>query len=333
MSVDPQLPDDLTDAAQTPARAVRAVRAMDPDALMDAWSGIALRAGALLRDAVGPDFQARVDKLDEQLRELVSCEPDRSLLWLVHHNTNDSHNYSVLHALLVAAVCELAADRLDGLSDDMKPSLRRAALTMNLSIMRLQDTLAQQPDMLSDEQRGLLQGHGLRSAAALREIGVNDALWLAAVEHHHGAPAGPLDALAPGMQLARLVQQADIFAARLSPRKARRALSANDAAKGVYFDERKSPDECGAAVIKAVGMYAPGSFVLLRNGEVAVVVRRGERANQPLVASVATVQNMAFSSPQRRDGSVPVHAVVAGLPPHQMRVRVPLAKLLRLAAG
>lgn len=330
MSVHYDPTDDLSDEVQAPTRPVRA---MDADALMDVWSGIALRAGALLRDPAGPDFQARLLKLDEQVHDITVAEPDRSLLWLVHHNTSDSRNYSVLHALLVAVVCELAADCLDGLPDDLKPSLRRAALTMNLGVMRLQDELAQQPGVLSDEQRGALQDHGLRAAEALRESSVADALWLGAVEHHHDAPAGPLDALPPAMQLARLVQQADIFAARLSPRKARRALSANDAAKGIYFDERKSPDECGAAVIKAVGLYAPGSFVLLRNGEMAVVVRRGERANQPLVVSVATVQNMPFSQPQRRDGSLPVHAVVAGLPPHQMRVRVPLGKLLRLAAA
>ena len=330
MSVLDDPTDDLSDEAQAPARPACA---MDADALMDAWSGIAMRAGTLLREPVGADFQARVLKLDEQVHEITVAEPDRSLLWLVHHNTIDSRNYSVLHALLVAVVCELAADCLDGLPDDVKPSLRRAALTMNLGVMRLQDELAQQAGVLSDEQRGALQNHGLRAAEALRESSVSDSLWLDAVEHHHDAPAGPLAGMPPAMQLARLVQQADIFAARLSPRKARRALSANDAAKGVYFDERKSPDECGAAVIKAVGLYAPGSFVLLRNGEMAVVVRRGERANQPLVASVATVQNMPFSQPQRRDGSLPVHAVVAGLPPHQMRVRVPLGKLLRLAAA
>jgi HD-GYP domain-containing protein (c-di-GMP phosphodiesterase class II) len=304
---------------------------MPPDALMDAWSGVALRAGAMLRDAASPDLESRIHRIEGQVRELTACEPDGSLLWLVHHNASEPHNYSVLHALLVAVVCDLAADCLGGVSAEMRLSMRRAALTMNLCITRLQDELTQQPSLLTTEQREAIQGHGARAAARLRDSGVIDALWLEAVEHHHDAPAGALSALPPGVQLARLIQQADIFAARLSPRRARKALAANDAAKGVYFDERKAPDEAGAAVIKAVGMYLPGSYVRLRNGDVAVVVRRGELANQPVVASVATAQGMPFSHPQRRDARLPEHAVSAGLPPHEMRVRVTLAQLLRLS--
>lgn len=303
---------------------------MSPDALMDAWSGIALRAGALLRDEAAPDLKPRIHRLDEQVHELALSEPDASLLWLVQHNTTEPHNYSVLHSLLVAVVCELAADCLGDVTPQMRLSLRRAALTMNLCITRLQDELAQQHSPPTDEQRDALDGHGSRAAAQLRDAGIDDGLWLEAVEHHHAAPPGPLASLAQGLQLARLIQQADIYAARLSPRRARRALAANDAAKGVYFDERKAPDEAGAAVIKAVGLYLPGSCVCLRNGDVAVVVRRGELANQPVVASVATRQGMPFSHPQRRCGGLPEHDVVAGLLPHQLRVRVALSQLLRL---
>lgn len=305
---------------------------MRPDALMDAWSGVALRAGAMLRDPASPEIEARIQRLDSQLCELVLDEPDGSLLWLVQHNTSEPQNYSVLHALLVAVVCDLAAGFAGIVSAETRASMRQAALTMNLCITRLQDELVQQQSPLAPEQREAIEGHGARAAASLRESGISDALWLDAVTHHHDAPSGALAGLPPAMQLARLIQQADIFAARLSPRRVRSALAANDAARGVYFDERKAPDEAGAAVIKAVGVYVPGSFVRLRNGDVAVVVQRGELASQPLVASVATAQGMPFSHPQRRDARLPEHAVVTGLPPHEMRVRVALAPLLRLAS-
>lgn len=305
-------------------------RTLTPDLLIEAWSGIALRTGALLRDTWSADTEARLRRIDAELIELVASEPNGSLLWLVHHNIGEPQNYSVLHSLLVAVVCELAADYLGPVSADIRASTRLAALTMNLTITRLQDELVRQTTPLTDEQRDALRDHGAQAAALLAESGVGDPLWLEALEHHHNAPPGALAGLAPEMQIARLIQQADVFAARLSPRAVRTALAANDAAKGIYFDERKTPDEAGGAIIKAVGIDVPGSPVLLRNGEVAVVVRRGQLANQPVVACIATAQGMPVSMPQLRDCRQPEHAVVSGLPPHRLRVRVVLGQLLRL---
>lgn len=304
---------------------------MTAEALIEAWAGLAIRANVLLRDPGAPDIEPRLRKLDTELCELLSGEPNGSLLWLVHHNTQQPKHYSVLHALLVAAVCDMTADCLPDVTTEMRTATRLAALTMNLGITRLQDELVRQLTPPTDEQREALRDHGERAAALLHDGGVTDALWLTAVEQHHSAPSDALAELAPALRVARLVQQADIFAARLSPREVRHALAANDAAKGIYFNEQKTPDDTGAAIIKAVGIYLPGSAVLLRSGEVAVVVRRGLLANQPLVASITNRQGMPVSAPQLRDSREPDNAVVSGLPPHQLRVRVVLRQVLRLA--
>lgn len=310
--------------------ATPAQRALTPDRLMDAWSAVMVRAGVLLREEWRPGSVARLRQLDTEVCELLASEPDGSLLWLVHHNTSEPQNYSVLHALLVSTVCQLASAHLTHTSAALCASARLAALTMNLAITRLQDELVRQQTPVTAEQRAALRDHGARAAASLRDSGVSDPLWLGAVEHHHSAPAGALESLDPMMQIARLLQKADIFAARLSPRGVRHALAANDAAKGIFLNEQKAPDETGSAIIKAVGIYVPGSSVLLRSGEVAVVVRRGLLANQPLVASITNPQGMPLSRPQLRDCRQSAHAVASGLPPHQRRVRVALGPLLRL---
>ena len=41
-----------------------------------------------------------------------------------------------------------------------------------------------------------------------------------------------------------------------------------------------------SAMAQAVGFYPPGSYVQLLNGETAVSVQRGERANTPWVVSI-----------------------------------------------
>ena len=304
---------------------------MAVDALMEAWANLAGRANVLLHDPSAPDIEPRLRKLDAELCELLTNEPNGSLLWLVHHNTREPKHYSALHALLVVVVCEMTADYLPNLSAEMRTATRLAALTMNLGITRLQDDLVQQQTPPTDEQRDLLRDHGARAAALLRDGGVSDALWLTAVEQHHSAPSGALAELTSALRMARLIQQADVFAARLSPREVRHALAANDAAKGIYFNDQKAPDEAGAAIIKAVGIYVPGSAVLLRSGEIAVVVRRGLLANQPLAAAITNRQGMPVSPPQLRDCRQPENAVVSGLPPHQLRVRVVVGQVLRLA--
>lgn len=325
----PSLESEVVDA--TPGLPTPAKRVSTPDMLMDAWSAVSVSACVLLRDAWNADSIVRLRQLDADVCELLASEPDGSLLWLVHHNTSEPQNYSAQHALLVATVCELASAYLPHMSADMRASARLAALTMNLSITRLQDELVRQQTPVTEEQRTALSDHGIRAAASLRDSGVDDPLWLGAVEHHHSAPAGALESLEPMMQIARLIQKADVFAARLSPRVLRHALAANDAAKGIFLNEQKAPDEVGGAIIKAVGIYMPGSSVLLRSGEIAVVVRRGLLANQPLAASITNPQGMPLSHPQLRDCQQSAHAVVSGLPPHQRRVRVALGRLLRLA--
>jgi hypothetical protein len=116
----------------------------------------------------------------------------------------------------------------------------------------------------------------------------------------------------------------------MSPRRQRAALSGTDAARAAYLDERRQADEAGTAIVKATGIYPPGSFVRLASGEVAVVLRRGRRANQPWVASVLGRSGLPLGEPALRDSQLARHAVVAGVAPQDMRLRLNLPRLLRL---
>ncbi len=322
-----QIAQAQPDAAEMPqAAGLGAKKLTDPIA---DWNSLMLRASALLRDPPQADFAARVAKLDRDALELLDADPDAALLMLIHSTTSDVHQYSVTHALLVYAVCELAARHLSWPAD-WRPTLRRAALTMNISMTTLQDQLALQDSGVTPRQREVIDGHALRSAAQMRELGVTDELWLHAVEHHHASQPGPLAELPAMLQLARLIQRADIFAARLSPRKLRQAMAATAAAKAAYLDENQQADEAGAAIIKALGIYPPGSCVRLASNEVGVVLRRGRRANEPLVASVVSRVGTPLGEPAIRDTRVKPHEIVGGVAPHDVKVRLNLAKLMQL---
>ena len=92
---------------------------------------------------------------------------------------------------------------------------------------------------------------------------------------HHDAEPGPLAGRSPGEALARAAAGGPTRRA-VSPCRSRGALSGGGQ-RGVYFDETGQPDEAGAALIKAVGLYPPGSIVRLANGEVGVVAKRGSQ--------------------------------------------------------
>lgn len=296
-----------------------------------AWANLQMHGVVLLQVPAPHDFVARLERFQAELLELVEADADLALLLLVQATSSDAHHYSVTHGLLVAVLCELAARQLPDFEAPVRRSLRCAALTMNMAMTALQDQLALQEGPPSAQQRELIEDHAARAVTALRASGVTDELWLQAVEHHHGTAAGPLSGQPTGLRLARLLQRADIFSARLSMRRARPALAASAALKAAYLDEHQQVDEAGTAIIQATGIYPPGSFVKLSSGELAVVLRRGAHAKAPRVASVVSKSGTPLAEPVLRDTRLRPHDVTGGVAPHDVKVRLNLEKLLRLA--
>lgn len=305
-----------------------APRLRDPIAT---WGGLHTRASVLLHETPGGDFAPRVAALQADALDALDRDTDLALLILIQGTASESRNYSVGHALLVAAVCELAARHLVAWPTAWREPLRCAALTMNIAMTTLQDTLALQETPPTPAQRALIDSHAALAAQRLRDCGVGDALWLAAVAQHHATRTGRLAELPEAAQLARLIQRADVFAARLSRRRTRGALSGIAAAKATFLDENRQSDEAGAAIVKATGIYPPGSYVRLANGEIAVVLRRGRLANEPVVASVMNAAGLPLGEPARRDTRSARHAVAAGVAPQDVRLRLNLERLLSLA--
>jgi HD-GYP domain-containing protein (c-di-GMP phosphodiesterase class II) len=305
-----------------------AAAAVDP---VTAWANLQMRGRALLQTPAPADFLSRLEKFQAEVLALTDADADLALLLLVQATSSDAHHYSVTHGLLVAVLCELAARQLPAFTPELRHSLRCAALTMNIAMTALQDQLALQEEPPAPQQRALIDGHAHRAAACLREAGVRDALWLEAVANHHTTTPGPLAGQSAGLQLARLLQRADIFSARLSMRRARPALAASAAIRAAYLDEHQQADEAGKALIQATGIYPPGSFVRLSSGELAVVLRHGAHAKAPKVASVVSKSGTPLVEPTLRDTRLAPHDVTGGVAPQEVKVRLNMERLLALA--
>ena len=107
-------------------------------------------------------------------------------------------------------------------------------------------------------------------------------------------------------------------------------MTATAAAKSAYLDENQQPDEAGAAIIKAVGIYPPGSFVRLASEEVAIVLKRGLRASIPVVACVVGINGIPLSKPVVRDTRHKVYEITASAAAHEVKVRLSVENLLQL---
>lgn len=286
---------------------------------------------ALLLREPGPEpgWMPRMEAFAEQVRQLLGRDADSLLFLLVQHATCKTDEYSSHHAFLCAAVVELCAGQL-GWSAGERHSLMLAALTMNLSMTSLQNTLAVQEGPPTAEQRRRIDEHPARSAALLRAAGVEDALWLEVIALHHGETHSgvPLAGLGTEQRLARMLRRADVFTAKISPRKRRTGLPAPLAARDACLGPDGRPDEVGAAMIKALGIYPPGSYVRLASGELALVMRRGPRADQPRVASIAGRDGQPLGVPALRDTADSRYEVKASVRTNEVRVRVAHAQLL-----
>jgi ribosomal protein S16 len=161
-------------------------------------------------------------------------------------------------------------------------------------------------------------------------MGIRDPCWLEAVRSHHDKTPGPLAGRTEGQRMAHLIQRADIFAARLAPRAFRLADSPASAMHACYFDENRQIDEAGAALIKAVGIYSPGSFVRLTTDEVAVVIKRGANTSTPRVAILINRSGMPNGELTVRDTSKREYRIVAGVPHRDVKVQINLERLLAL---
>ncbi|HEY9109704.1 MAG TPA: hypothetical protein VIN58_23770 [Roseateles sp.] len=295
----------------------------------EAWSDLLLHAHTLLREAEPADFAGRVAQIRDAALKRLHAHPDATLMLLVFESSQEFEDYSTRHALLTLLLCDLVAQQLQ-LAAPLRDALQNAALTMNYGAGPAHDRLAAQVDRASPVQRQAVAAHGERAAQRLAQLGIADEVWLTAVRLHHEAGPGPLAARGDGEKLARLLRRIDLFGARLSPRRSRQALSGAAAARAVFLDELGQPDEAGAALIKAVGLYPPGTLVRLANGEVGMVFKRGFSANEPLVAALLGKSGSPLSQPVPRDTRLASQAITASLAPAELKFRVNLDALLRL---
>jgi HD-GYP domain-containing protein (c-di-GMP phosphodiesterase class II) len=233
-----------------------------------------------------------------------SCEQDldASLGILSMHK---DYKYPIIHAVHTALVCKTILQSLGWSSEEQLMPVA-AALTMNISMIDLQENLYFQYEPLSEQQKEEIRSHPERSVAILEKCAVMDEVWLNAILQHHemmdasGYPRGLKgdDIAMP----ARIISIGDIYCAQVSARAYRESIHPSVALRRLLVDKKQYLDESILQIfIKKLGLYPPGSFVVLKNGEIAVVTHVGKDARYPVLRSILKANGRPFATPVIRD--------------------------------
>jgi HD-GYP domain-containing protein (c-di-GMP phosphodiesterase class II) len=279
---------------------------------------------ALSLPAPAAEYEGLVRSVAASIRESCALDAEAAL---AHIMIAAVHRYSLRHTSNVAILTSLLLSRLNHDAANSESTVA-AALTMNLSILDLQDTLVRQQEPLTSEQRTALRLHAAESAKVLRSHAIQDPTWLNAVEQHHeardgsGYPAGLKEAAIS--REAQIVSVADRYCSLVSQRTYRPALSARRAIKELH-ERAGGAIEPGliGALIATVGLFPPGAYVRLANGETAIVVRRLLDPKHPVVYALHQDTTAPYESPKKRlTASHRDYEIVSDVKPEAVRVKI-----------
>ena len=260
--------------------------------------------------SVEPDFSGRVNAVAKNIQKACEIDYEACLGWIF---LAGDMRYVIGHPIHTAILCELVAKHL-AWTEDERLALLNAALTMNIAQLLIQDKLYHHPQKLDLKQRAQVNEHCALGIEMLTKYAVTDPVWRNAVLQHHERLDGrgyPQELAGEAItREARLLAVADVYAALVTEHTHRRAFTANAALKEIYLQRGKQLDsQMTDTLIKVVGIFPPGCYVRLANGEVAVVARQGPTPTAPIVYSFVNPRGQSINVYSKRECTQEMFAI------------------------
>jgi len=301
--------------------------------LLALWSDLESGLGVILGSPDSTqEFAHRVVQYDRWMQGLLQRDPDVGLYLLFQLAANSPVGYSASHSLVCAVLCHLIALELNIVPQE-RNSLVHAALTMNIAMTAMQDVLATQVEKPTAQQQDMIKAHSVRSSLMLANLGVTNGQWLDIVANHHDDVVERADfhTAPPSTRLTRILKVVDRYAAMISPRMSRAGRTATESARSIMANASAKTDEVGHALVRAVGLCPPGTYVRLDNEELGVVLRRSSQHNHPFVAIIGKPTGELVPAP-RLHWTAHSPQIRSALAASAVRVRLNHFHILQLSA-
>jgi HD-GYP domain-containing protein (c-di-GMP phosphodiesterase class II) len=276
------------------------------------------RLGALLdgpsRTSEADSFVDEIITLVRRVQRCCQFDSDATLAYVL---LGQAPRYTVRQQMNVAILAALMLSRMASVRTE--PALG-AALTMNIGMLALHEELYRISEPLGEDQRTALQQHPDMSVQALRERGVDDPGWLEIVAQHHEALDGSgYPRRIEGAEIcreARVIAVADRYNGMVMNRGYRPGMAPDRAMKELARRDGSALDpEILGLLIKAIGVYPPGTVVALVNKEVGVVTKRLLDLKHPIVRTFFLESHWPYDKPVKRFTSrMPQFSIAEVLP-------------------
>ena len=302
------------DSPQTP------VNAYPFETVDEIYAGLNLLLGG---SAPNPGLPSRILKFCTKLQDASDHDNDACLGMI---SMGHYYKYPIMHSIHTALVCMTVLTRI-GWQPEERLMPMAAAMTMNISMIELQDRLYSQRTPLTEMQRAEILSHPERSVDMLEKCGVRDEVWLNTIIQHHELldGSGYPGARQEGdiAQTSRVVTLGDVYGARISNRSYRKSIMPTAVLRDFFVSKGQCLDSVMSKIlIKNLGLYPPGSFVELANGEIAVVTRVGSDARHPVVCSVIMANGKKLTNPLFRNTANELFEIRKLLEKNELRIEI-----------
>ncbi|RZI44296.1 HD domain-containing protein [Herbaspirillum sp. HC18] len=263
------------------------------------------------------DLGARVKQFAARIQQLCKADIDSSL---AAPHLDHANPYIIVHQAMGAVLTEVTARRA-GLAEGERLPLVCAALTRDIAAFGIQTELDLYRDKpLPDALKRAVNEHPLSGAEILRRAGIDDSIWLDAVEQHHERLNGggyprrlERDAIGQG---GRILAIADTYSAMTKPRPYRnREHLAQNALRDIFLQKDVSLDgELIQMMIREIGIFPPGTIVKLKSGETGVIKHCTHKQADVVAYTVYDQRGMPVLEPLRREASNPDYEILSMVP-------------------
>jgi HD-GYP domain-containing protein (c-di-GMP phosphodiesterase class II) len=239
-------------------------------------------------------------------------------------------HYAFHHPVNCAIISGLIARSMNQPIEDIMATMS-AALTANVGMLELQIKVSNKTTPLSPEEREAVLRHPQESVELLKQAGVKNAAWLDYVLCHHENEDGsgyPLKKKGDQIPLnANLIGFADRYCARVTSRGEHRPALPADTVSDLLLERQKDfKPQLAPHFIKLIGIHPPGIAVLLKSGEIGIVLKQGTVAGSAVVRIAVNSAEMPVQKIIVRETQDPqfaivkqVHADMAGANLHMSR--------------
>lgn len=276
-----------------------------------------------------PDARKNILEIVKLIRSSIKLSEDLALASMQLNHA--AGNYCVRHCVDTAILAIIVAQTMKKSEQEIQ-DIAAAALTMNISMIEMQERLQIQKETLSESDKAAIHNHPISSIEALYEAGIEDSEWLKYVLLHHehedgsGYPVGTVKGEIP--QNAKILSLADGFCARISSRGYRKSTLPSVALRDIFIDNVAKVDATlGAYFVKVLGLYPPGTFVMLKNKEIAIISHRGSSASHCTAYSMVKPSGELFAAPQKRDTALEQYKIAEAIYPIDAAVHVNLQQI------